>query len=153
MTNIPELWWCKQVTCSIAEEGKISLPSFYSCQPDPENFHWSAECRVIRKNSSPGTGNALSIISITITSCLCKFWFCIIQDRWNSTHFFYEHFDEYIWNQNSSVITWEWQIFPLRFYFAQKHYMQLFVRIFLWPELFTNFSLFSLLVMLSRWKC
>lgn len=29
ITNIPEPWWCKWATSSIAEEGKISLPSFY----------------------------------------------------------------------------------------------------------------------------
>lgn len=92
ITNISELWWCKWATSSIAVEGKISLPRFYFLPDRSREPPLTLECRVIRKNTSAGTGDALGIISSTITSCLCKFWLCIIQDRWNPTYFC-EYFD------------------------------------------------------------
>lgn len=156
ITNIPEPWWCKWATSSIAEEGKISLPSFYFLPARSRDFPlavWVQKCRVIRKNTSPGTEDALDINSNTITSCLSKFWLSIIQWRWNSI---YEYFDVFWWIHSEpkllmSYNSWMADFSP-QFYFAQKHYVQSFVRIFLWPELLTNFSPFSLLVMLSRWK-
>lgn len=95
ITSIPEPWWCTWATSSIAEEDKMSLPTFYFLPAWSRELPLS-EYRVIRKNTSQGSGDALGIISSAITSCLCKFWLCIIQDRWNSTHF-YEYFDVFWW--------------------------------------------------------